>query len=39
MQTGKQMIIGLWANAGHQGATAGHNMAGDSGSYDGNILP
>lgn len=38
MQTGKQMIIGLWANAGHQGATAGHNMAGDSGSYDGNIL-
>lgn len=38
MQTGKQIIIGLWANAGHQGATVGHNMAGGSGNYDGNIL-
>lgn len=38
MQTGKQQIIGLWANAGHQGATAGCNMAGGTKLYDGNIL-
>lgn len=38
MQTGKQQIIGLWANAGHQGGTAGHNMAKGTGNYDGNIL-
>lgn len=34
---GGTKIIGLWANAGHQGATAGHNMAGGSGSFEGNI--
>ncbi|MGN0404064.1 MAG: NAD(P)/FAD-dependent oxidoreductase [Bariatricus sp.] len=31
-------IIGLWANAGHQGGTAGHSMAGQKGTFDGNIL-
>ncbi|MCD7908434.1 MAG: NAD(P)/FAD-dependent oxidoreductase [Clostridium sp.] len=35
---GNTKIIGLWANAGYQGGTAGHNMAGGSGRFDGNIL-
>lgn len=30
-------IIGLWANAGYQGETAGRSMAGQSASYTGNI--
>lgn len=31
-------VIGLWANAGYQGETAGRAMAGQSASYTGNIL-
>ncbi len=38
LQTGRTMIIGLWANAGCQGANAGYNMAGKPSSYYGNIV-
>ncbi len=38
MQSGGQMIIGLWANAATQGRVAGRNMAGGSAETDGNIL-
>lgn len=38
LQTGKTMIIGLWANACYQGETAGLNMAGVKAEYPGNIL-
>ena len=38
LQTGETMIIGLWANAGCQGETAGVNMAGGSAEYKGNIV-
>lgn len=38
LQTGKTMIIGLWANAGYQGACAGRNMAGAAACYRGNIV-
>ena len=31
-------IIGRWANAAHQGATAGANMAGGKAEFDGNFL-
>lgn len=35
--TGKQELIGLWANARFQGCTAGVNMAGYEAKYYGNI--
>ena len=35
--TGETMIIGLWQNAGFQGDTAGHNMAGANRVYRGTI--
>jgi NAD(P)H-nitrite reductase large subunit len=35
--TGKQQIIGLWANARYQGRTAGRNMAGIREIFPGNI--
>lgn len=38
LQTGENMIIGLWANAAYQGMTAGANMAGGSASFDGNFM-
>lgn len=38
LQTGQTMIIGLWANAGCQGANAGYNMAGKPSAYYGNIV-
>ena len=38
LQSGQNLIIGLWANAGHQGVTAGANMAGGDERFDGNIL-
>ncbi len=38
LQSGQNMIIGLWANANHQGHTAGINMAGGNAEFDGNIL-
>lgn len=38
LQSGQTLIIGLWANAGHQGTTAGANMAGGEALFDGNIL-
>ena len=38
LQSGKKMIIGLWANAGVQGDVAGRNMAGLSERTEGNIL-
>lgn len=38
LQSGETMIIGLWANAGMQGETAGKNMAGEEASYSGNIV-
>lgn len=38
IQTGESMIIGLWANAGYQGETAGKNMAGYPSSYSGTIV-
>lgn len=34
---GNTKIIGLWANAGYQGGTAGLNMAGGTGYFKGNI--
>lgn len=38
LQSGETMIIGLWANAGCQGETAGINMAGGQAEYPGNIV-
>lgn len=38
LQTGETMIIGLWANAGGQGETAGKNMAGIPDEYPGNVV-
>lgn len=38
LQTNETMIIGLWANAGCQGETAGKNMAGVCTEYAGNIV-
>ena len=38
LQSGQNMIIGLWANANHQGRTAGINMAGGDAAFEGNIL-
>lgn len=38
LQTGETGIIGLWANAGCQGETAGRNMAGIPTEYPGNII-
>ena len=32
------MIIGLWANAAHQGTTAGANMTGKEAEFSGNFL-
>jgi hypothetical protein len=32
------MIIGLWANAAHQGTTVGANMTGKAAEFDGNFL-
>ena len=37
IQTGKTMIIGLWANAAEQGRIAGCNMAGGDERYKGSI--
>ena len=38
LQSKSSMIIGLWANAAHQGVTAGANMAGKTAEFDGNFL-
>ncbi len=38
LQTGENMIIGLWANAAHQGITAGRNMAGAKENFEGNFM-
>ena len=38
LQSGETMPIGLWANAGAQGETAGTNMAGGTSHYPGNIV-
>lgn len=38
LENGQTQIIGLWANANHQGLTAGSNMAGVSQVFKGNIL-
>ncbi len=38
LQTGENMIIGLWANAAYQGMTAGANMAGSAAQFDGNFM-
>ena len=38
LQSRNTMIIGLWANAAHQGTTAGASMAGAEASFDGNFL-
>ncbi len=38
LESGQTQIIGLWANANHQGMTAGANMAGGNESFCGNIL-
>ena len=38
LQSKDSMIIGLWANAAHQGATAGANMAGGCATFDGNFM-
>jgi len=37
LQTGKTMIIGLWANAAQQGETAGMNMAGKEAFFPGSL--
>lgn len=37
LQTGEHRIIGLWANAGLQGETAGKNMAGVPAWHTGNV--
>ncbi len=38
LQSNTTMIIGLWANAAHQGTTAGANMTGVQADFDGNFL-
>ena len=38
LESGEHQIIGLWANANHQGTAAGANMAGHTVSFEGNIL-
>lgn len=38
LESGENQIIGLWANANHQGAVAGANMAGHETVFEGNIL-
>ncbi len=38
LESGQTQIIGLWANANHQGAAAGANMAGHETVFEGNIL-
>ena len=38
LQSSQTMIIGLWANAAHQGTTAGANMVGVDTEFDGNFL-
>ncbi|MBR2595153.1 MAG: FAD-dependent oxidoreductase [Solobacterium sp.] len=38
LQSRNTMIIGLWANAAHQGTTAGANMTGKAAEFDGNFL-
>ena len=38
MQSGSNMIIGLWANAAYQGAAAGAAMTGAEVHFDGNFL-
>lgn len=38
LQNGQTQIIGLWANAAKQGATAGTNMVGGNAVHYGNIL-
>ncbi len=38
LQSSQTMIIGLWANAAHQGTTAGANMSGKEADFDGNFL-
>lgn len=38
LQSKDKMIIGLWANAAHQGITAGANMAGGTARFDGNFM-
>lgn len=38
LQSGQSQVIGLWANAFHQGRCAGINMAGGSAAYTGNVL-
>lgn len=37
-QSGQNQVIGLWANANHQGDTAGANMVGHDSVYKGNII-
>ena len=37
IQSGRSAVFGLWESAGMQGRTAGKNMAGACGEYDGNI--
>ncbi|MCF0150672.1 MAG: FAD-dependent oxidoreductase [Firmicutes bacterium] len=38
LQSSNSMIIGLWANAAHQGSTAGYSMTGTEAAFDGNFL-
>ena len=38
LQSKNNMIIGLWANAAHQGVTAGANMSGGNANFTGNFL-
>ncbi len=38
LQSSQTMIIGLWANAAHQGVTAGANMTGKDAEFSGNFL-
>ena len=38
LESGQTQIIGLWANANHQGTVAGANMTGHDADFDGNIL-
>jgi len=38
LQSGENLIIGLWANAAYQGHTAGANMAGSPSAFQGNVL-
>ncbi len=38
LQSGNKEIIGLWANAAHQGITAGANMAGVKADFEGNFM-